>query len=312
VDGLEVRRLNRYSLTETAPPGVRLRYSERIPGGRSGILRRKIRQHIAWFLMTPGVVFLCVVFVVPLLIMVHRSVTDPSPTNYTKFFSSGIYLRALWFTIMMAFLVTIFALLISYPYAYVLTMTSNSTFRVILLFVVLMPFWSSLLVRTYAWTVLLRDTGIINTLLLKFHIIEQPIAFVGTSRGVVIGMTHILMPYMVLALYANMRKIPPNLVPAARSLGANRRRAFMKVFLPLSVPGIALGSLLVFVLGIGFYITPAILGGRTVFFSLLIDSQIESLLNFGFGSALAIILLVVIVLIAGVGSRLLKNQDVTF
>jgi putative spermidine/putrescine transport system permease protein len=270
------------------------------------------RRRGPWLLMIPALVVMAIGFAVPLIIMVARSLNDPSPKNYSDFFSSALNVHALWYTLWMALLVTVIALVIGYPYAYLLTAVKSRVIKAILTFVVLLPFWTSLLVRTYAWSILLQDNGMINRVLLGLHLVSQPIALAGTSRGVIIGMVQILLPYMVLVLYANMRRIPADLMPAARSLGASRTRAFTHVFLPLSRPGIAAGSMLVFILGIGFYITPAVLGGRTVFFSLIIDSQVENLLNFGYASAMAVIMLVVITALVVLFRRLVRDQDVTF
>jgi putative spermidine/putrescine transport system permease protein len=270
------------------------------------------RNRSSWLLMAPALLVLGVGFAVPLIMMVARSLDDPSPKNYSDFLSSAVYFHALWYTIWMALLVTLLTLVIGYPYAYLLTAVRSPITRAILIFVVLLPFWTSLLVRTLSWSIMLQDNGVVNRLLLDSHLVSKPLALSGTSRGVIIGMTQVLLPYMILALYANMRRIPSDLMPAARSLGASRRRAFTHVFLPLSRPGIAVGSMLVFILGIGFYITPAVLGGRTVFFSLIIDSQVESLLNFGFASAMAVILLVVITALVIPLRRLLRDNDVTF
>ena len=124
----------------------------------------------------------------------------------------------------------------------------------------LVPFWSSLLVRTYAWQVILRDTGLINSTLQGWGLIDQPLDLYQTTTGVLLGMTQILLPFMVLPLFTTMARIDPELTKAAANLGASPTRAFLRVFLPLSIPGVLAGSLLVFVLALGFYITPALLG----------------------------------------------------
>lgn len=278
----------------------------------AGLPARILGLQTRFLLMLPGLIMLAAVFFVPLLIMLQRSLTDPSPSNYVDLIQEPLYRRALLYTLWMSGLVTVCTLVVGYPYAYLMTQVRSNAMRAILAFVVLIPFWSSLLVRTYSWSIILQDTGLLNRLLQWLHVIREPIELTGNSRGVIVAMTHVLLPYMVLSLYANMRKIPDDLMPAARSLGAPRRRAFLHVFLPLSMPGVGLGCLLVFVLSIGFYITPAVLGGRTIFFSLLINTQVSKLLDFGFASAMAMALLLVVVALVALGARLLRGRDVTF
>jgi putative spermidine/putrescine transport system permease protein len=140
--------------------------------------------------------------------------------------------------------------------------------------------------------------------------VDKPVRLMGNSIGVLIGMTHIMLPFLVLPLYAGMQRIDDRLVVAAASMGAPQGTIFRRVFLPLSLPGLAAGSLLVFALSVGFYVTPALLGGRTAFYTLLIDMQVNRLLDFGFGSTLAIILLLVVLLIVGLGSRLVRLDQV--
>lgn len=261
------------------------------------------------WLVLPGLIVVTLFFAVPIGDMVWRSLTDPSPVNYVIFFTEPIYARVLWTTLWMAGLVTLACLLLGYPYAY-LMYRSGRTWHLILLMIVLLPFWSSLLVRTYAWTILLRDTGLINWALLKIGLIDEPVQLMGNALGTIIGMTHVLLPFMVLPLVASMRRFDRDLSLAASGLGAPPIIAFWRVFFPMSLPGVLAGLLLVFVLGVGFYITPAILGGRTAFFSMLIVMEVNRLLAFGFGSALGVILLAVTLLIVAIGSRLVKLDDV--
>jgi ABC-type spermidine/putrescine transport system permease subunit I len=173
----------------------------------------------------------------------------------------------------------------------------------------LLPFWSSLLVRSFAWMTLLQDTGVINRALLALGVVDEPIELIRNSLGVTIGMTHIMLPYMVLPLYAVMARIDLSLSEAAGSLGASPLRGFRRVFLPLSVPGLAAGALLVFVLCLGFYITPALLGGaEDVLIGQLIADQVAINVRFGFASAIGIVLLVLTLLALAVGARLLRRS----
>ncbi len=264
----------------------------------------------AWaWLAVPGFLFLVAFFLVPLVRMGIRSVNDPSPANYRIFLESPVYVRVLWTTLRTSLLVTVVCLLIGYPYAYVLHHAGPRT-RAVLTALVLVPFWSSLLVRTYAWTVLLQDSGVINSALRDLGLIEAPLKLMRNTLGVTIGMSHILLPFMVLPIWATMRRIDPDLVPAAEGLGAPPRAAFRKVFLPLSLPGVFAGCLLVFVLALGFYITPALLGSpQNAMFSELIVNMVSERLRFGVGSALAMTLLAVTLLLLGIGSRFVRLGD---
>jgi ABC-type spermidine/putrescine transport system permease subunit I len=181
----------------------------------------------------------------------------------------------------------------------------------LLLIAVLLPFWSSLLVRTFAWQVLLRDTGIINRFLLDLGVIAEPIPLIRTTGGVIIGMSHILLPFMVLPLYSVMRRIDPELGHAAANLGASPVRAFLRVFVPLTLPGVVAGCLLVFVLALGFYITPALLGGlRDQMISQLIVQQVQQALDWGFATAMSMLLLAATLAVLFFASRAIRLRDV--
>ncbi|MGF7162228.1 putative spermidine/putrescine transport system permease protein [Rhodoligotrophos appendicifer] len=266
----------------------------------------KLRLSSGWLIL-PAMMFVVAFFIIPLLVMVERSLFDPSPENYSRFFESSVYPRAMFFTLWMAALVTALCLALGFPYAY-LTYRLAGTWQWVLIVLVLLPFWSSLLVRTYAWTILLRDSGLINWALIGTGLIDRPVKLMGNTLGIVVGMTHVLLPFMVLPIIAAMRRFDENLFLAASGLGAPPLTAFWRIFFPLCLPGVLAGCLLVFVLAVGFYITPAILGGRTAFFSLLIVMQVNKLLDFGFGSALGVILLLVVLAAVALGSRLVRLE----
>jgi ABC-type spermidine/putrescine transport system permease subunit I len=226
--------------------------------------------------------------------------------NYIEFFESEVYVEVLLNTLKMAVIVTVVCLLLAYPYAYLMNRVSQRM-AALMLVAVLVPFWTSILVRTYAWTVILQDTGIINSILLGIGIIEEPLALVRSFIGVVIGMVHILLPFMVLPLYAVMRRIDMDYMRAAANLGASPFEAFWRVFLPLSLPGVFAGVLLVFVIALGFYITPALLGSPSdIMLSELVVQQVQELFNWGMGSAMAFILLIVTLVILAATSRIIK------
>lgn len=278
---------------------------------RTGSRRRGSSSVNGWALLAvPGILFLLAFFAYPLAQMAVRSFTDPSPANYRIFLDSPVYARTLVTTFETALAVTAASLLLGYPYAYVMSQARART-AAVLGFVVLLPFWLSLLVRTYAWTVWLQDSGVINTVLQELGIISSPLGLIRNTLGVAIGMTHILLPFMVLPLYAAMRRIDPELTPAASGLGAPPFAAFRRVFLPLSLPGVLAGSLLVFVLSLGFYITPALLGSpQNAMISELIVSQVSEQLQFGVGAAIAMVLLGLTLVVLFLGTRFVRLRDV--
>jgi putative spermidine/putrescine transport system permease protein len=264
-------------------------------------------------LVLPAVIFLLVFFLAPLALMSLRSVTDPPGaglSNYEKFFAQEAYLRVLTNTFWIAVISTVTCLVVGYPFAYLMTIVPGRVAG-LLLIAVLLPFWSSLLVRTFAWQVILRDTGIINRFLLDVGLITEPLTLIRTTAGVILGMSHILLPFMVLPIYAVMRRIDPEFGRAAANLGASPAAAFFRVFVPLSLPGVVAGSLLVFVLALGFYITPALLGGlRDQMISQLIVQQIQQRLDWGFGTAMSVLLMVITLVILFVASRAVRLRDV--
>jgi ABC-type spermidine/putrescine transport system permease subunit I len=286
----------------------------------TGEARRRTRPSLAglrvgrWSLLAiPAILFLIAFFLLPLIVMSIRSVTDPPGaglSNYQQFFSQPASIRTLLNTFWIASVATVASLVIGYPYAYLMTIVPGRVAGVLLI-AVLLPFWSSLLVRTFAWQVILRDTGIINRFLLDLGVIHEPLALIRTTAGVIIGMSHILLPFMVLPLYAVMRRIDPEFGRAAANLGASPTTAFLRVFVPLSLPGIAAGSLLVFILALGFYITPALLGGLgDQMISQLIVQQIQQRLDWGFGTAMSVLLVAITLIVLLVASRLVRIRDV--
>jgi len=201
---------------------------------------------------------------------------------YTKVFG-----RTFW----MSMVVTIWCLLLGYPVAWMLAGLPARRSN-LLMILVLLPFWTSLLVRTASWIIVLQKEGIINKILMWTHITSAPLELVFNRFGVYVAMVHILLPFMILPLYSVMKNIPPSLMRAAASLGANPITAFFKVYLPQSVPGISAGCLLVFILAIGYYITPALVGGpKDQMLSYFIAFFTNNTINWGMASGLAVLLL---------------------
>jgi len=264
------------------------------------------------YALAPALVVLAVLFGYPLLGIVHRSVYKGGYTLdlYRQIFRVPVYLQVLLATFKVSALVTLACLVLGYPLAYVLATRRSRTAQLLMIIVVL-PFFTSIIVRTYAWMVLLGRNGIVNQYLMMLGLTSTPLALLYNQAGVIIGMSYVLLPYMVLTVYSVMRGIDPGLVRAAHSLGASRLQAFRRVFLPLSLPGIAGGTLLVFILSLGFFITPALMGGPgDVMIAMLIEREVEITLNWSFASALAVVLLALTLLGFAGYNRLLRLDRV--
>jgi putative spermidine/putrescine transport system permease protein/spermidine/putrescine transport system permease protein len=202
------------------------------------------------------------------------------------------YARIFRTTFEVSFLTTALCVLLGYPLAYLLAQLPRrlAAFGLI---AVLLPFWTSVLVRTYAWLVLLQGQGLINHWGMELGLWSEPLPLVHNFSGTLIGMTHIMLPYLILPLYGSMRAIDDAYVKAAANLGASPIRAFWSVYLPLSLPGLVAGATIVFILCLGFYVTPALLGGgKVILVSMRIASDIELFFNWGAASALGVVLLV--------------------
>ncbi|TKT74700.1 ABC transporter permease [Aquamicrobium sp. LC103] len=257
-----------------------------------------------WLLLTPLAVYMAIFFVVPLADVAIMSFTEPSPTlsNYERVLTGGLYLRTFLNTFVTAITVTLCCLFVGYPLAYLMASSKPRTAMLILLLVT-MSFWTSFLVRTYAWMVLLGNNGPVVWLLQTIGM-ERPPQLLFTRFSSTLAMVHILAPYMIMNIYSVMRKIDPTLIRSAESLGARGFSLFRHVYLPLTAPGIANGSVLVFVICLGFYVTPVLLGSpREQMIAGLIGNQIDEFLAFGMGSAMAMVLLVVTLAILAIYHR---------
>ena len=231
----------------------------------------------------------------PVARLLTLSIFDPDFTlkNYETALMSPVYVAVLGTTLKISLQTTVLSLILGYPLAYVLSMASERT-RNLLIIAVVLPYFTSILVRSYAWLVLLGRHGILNEAMMSTGLIDDPVKMIYNRIGVVVSMTHIMLPIMVLALYSVMRGINLNLLKVSESLGANSIQTFLRVYFPFSLPGIGAGCLLVFIFSVDFYVTPALLGGlRDTMLSMLIATQIQELLRWGFAGALSLILLVV-------------------
>lgn len=220
----------------------------------------------------------------------------------------AIYRAVLWRTFSVSGMVTLFALLIGYPYAYLMTRASKGVAGAMAVFV-LLPFWTSLLVRTAAWIVLLQEHGIVNNFLIWLGLIDHPLRLIFNRVGVVVAMTHVLLPFMVLPLAAVMKGIRPETVRAARSLGAPPFTAFRRIYFPQSLPGVAAGALLVFISAIGYYITPALVGGADdQMLSWFIAFFVNDTINWGLAAALGLVLLACTTILSVVYAKIVSGR----
>ena len=275
--------------------------------------RRRYWQSRQGLALLATLAFFLAVYLYPITRLLAWSFFSPGFTleHYAKLFAEPAYLRAFRNTAQISFWVTVFALVLGYPLAYLMTVVSPRV-RTVLVVLVLVPFWTSVLVRTFAWMVILGKRGLINQILAGWGIIDRPIALIYNMAGVQIGMVHVLLPFMVFPLLGVMTRIDTALVAAARSLGASPRQAFLRIFLPLSLPGVSAGCVLVFLLAVGFYITPALLGGEgQVTFATLIELVVRDLLDWNFGASMGVFLLTVVGTLFVLGTTLLGLDRMT-
>jgi len=261
-------------------------------------------------LLLPAILLISLFFILPLIEILLRSFTDPvlGIQNYVWVVTNESVVRVLIRTFTTSLAVTLVALLLAYPYAYLMTIVGDTARSVLTLFIML-PLWTSILVRTLAWFVLLQDTGPINDFLEAIGLNRVPL--IRTPFGVALGMTQVLLPFMVLPLYSAMAKIDKRLLPAAASLGAHPIVAFFKIYLPLSRPGIFAGGITVFILGLGFYIIPALLGSpQQTMVSAMVYLQVSQFLQWGQGTALGIFLLVITIALLFLASKLSRGNSI--
>ena len=263
---------------------------------KSTLKSEENRERLMLFgLSMPALLAILVVVFLPIFWLSSLSFYNVSGAfsmeNYERIFESDLYRRTFVVTFQISVSVTVISVLLGYPLCYWLTKMTDRTAAILMVFV-LVPFWTSVLVRTYAWLVLLQRNGIINSTLMSLDIIEEPLQLAHNLTGSIIGMVHIMLPFLILPLYATIRSIDTDLVRAAVGLGSSPRKAFWHVFFPMSLPGLSAGIVLVFILSLGFYVTPALLGGgRVQMLAQRIESTITIYSNWGASSALGVVLL---------------------
>jgi putative spermidine/putrescine transport system permease protein len=263
-----------------------------------GILGRVGRPDSYWIMVAPAVALIAIFYLYPLATVLMVSVTEPRPGlgNYALLLTSAPIHKVLATTLRICAITTAVALLLGYVVAYALIHARPRAQRWIFLGVVL-PLWISVLVRAFAWVTLLRREGVVNSLLIRGGIVDAPLELLWNEFAICVGMVHYMLPYAVLPLYAGMRDIDRRLIAAARGLGATRGQAFRRVFLPLSLPGLVGAGVLVFIFSLGFFVTPAILGGgKTLMIAEYIRLQIADLLRWGVGTMLSATLIVAVLL----------------
>lgn len=274
--------------------------------------RAAVRERVALFsLALPALFLIGGMLLAPVLWLFGLSFTNDDGgwtlEHYRRLAASSSYARIFRTTFEVAGLTTLLCALLGYPLAYLLSQTPRRMAN-FLMIAVLLPFWTSILVRTYAWLVLLQRKGLINAWAAEIGLWDEPLKLVHNLGGTLLGMTHIMLPLMVLPLYAAMKSIDRDYARAAANLGAGPARAFATVFFPLSLPGLLAGTVVVFVLCLGFFITPAILGGgRVVMAAMRIHTDIELFFNWGAASALGVILLALTIAVLWIAARFLRG-----
>lgn len=257
-------------------------------------------------LILPLIAFIALFYLTPVFSMLLRSLESGEGWSLSAFkavLSDSAFWRVMQITMTISLITTALCLLLGYPLAYFIARTRTSVANILLL-LVLMPFWTSILVRTYAWMVLLGRRGVINDTLVNIGLLERPMQLLNTRTAVYIAMVHVLLPFVVLPLYATLKSFDWRLVDAAKGLGAGPVATFRQVTLPLSMPGVAAGAVLVFTLSIGFYITPALVGGpRDMMIAQLIETQVRGF-NWNIAAAMAVVVLAAVLMICALFVRI--------
>jgi len=265
----------------------------------------------AWLLIAPALLLVGVIYFLPLARVLAISVMEPEPGlgNYALLFTSAPIQRVLGTTVRICVFTTSITLVLAYVVAYVLTHAKPTAQRLMMLGV-LLPLWMSVLVRAFAWVTLLRRQGLVNNALIGMGAIDEPLALMWNEIGVTIGMVHYMLPLGILPLWAAMRDIDGRVLAASRGLGASATQTFVRVFLPLSLPGVIGAGLLVFIFSLGFFITPAILGGgKTIMVAEYINVQIHESLRWGVGTMIASTLVATIFALMFTLSRLVDLRS---
>jgi ABC-type spermidine/putrescine transport system permease subunit I len=252
--------------------------------------------------------YLLLLFLIPVVRLLLLSIEGGTFVHYERALTEGLYVRVLLGTLEISFYVAAICLVLGYPVAHFLA-TASPRWTTIGFVFLLLPFWTSLLVRTYAWMVLLGRNGVVNRFLMQTGVVADPLPLMYNTAGVIVGMVHVLLPFMVFPLYSIMRRVDSGLLLAAQGLGASPWKIFRRIYLPLTLPGVLAGTTLVFILSLGFYITPALLGGgRVLMIAVLIEKQVREFLDWGFAAALSAVLLAAALAVYAAFRRLMQSE----
>jgi len=269
---------------------------------------RQFSPAASLLLAAPFLALAVLVFVLPLATLLTESLFTPEfgLRQYARALGEPVYLRVMWRTVRIAMLVTAASLVVAWPLAWVMSRASG--LKLALLFAaVLLPLWTSVLVRTYAWMVLLQRNGVINQLAERTGLLKEPMKLLYTEGAVVLAMCHVLLPFMVLPIYSALKGIPQDYTRAAQMLGASPWATFRDVIWPLSLPGVSSGCLMVFLLALGFFVTPALIGGpQQMMIATLVSQQVREMLDWPFAGALVGILLVFVMGLALIFQRAVR------
>ena len=255
-----------------------------------------VQKRVYYWVLAPAVVLIAVFFILPLLQVLWLSVSEPTfgLGNYTALFENALLHRVWLNTLRVCTLTTVIAVGAGFLVAYAMAHVGERQ-RALMFFVIALTFWLSVLIRSFAWVMLLRTEGVVNSALISLGLIDQPLRLVRNEIGVLIGMAHYMLPVAILPIYANMRTIPARYMDAARGLGASSMQTFFLVYLPMTKPGVIAAAILVFIFSLGFYITPAILGGgRVVMIAEYLRVSFEETLRWGYATMLASTMLFVL------------------
>lgn len=269
---------------------------------------RQYSPAVSLLLASPFLLLAFVTFLLPLGSLLHESLFLPVPTfaHYQRALGEPVYLRVMLRTLRIAATVTVVSLLLAWPLAWAMSRASGAKLA-ILVAAVLLPLWTSVLVRTYAWMVLLQKNGVINQTLVSLGVIDEPLKLLYTEAAVIVAMSHVLLPFMVLPIYSALRGIPDDYGRAAQMLGASEWATFREVIFPLSLPGVTSGCLMVFLLALGFFVTPSLIGGpQQMMIATLVSQQVREMLDWSFAGALVGVMLAFVLLIALIFKRAVR------
>ena len=273
-----------------------------------------LRKHIhrGWLIIAPLLAMVALLYLGPILNILWLSITDPTPGlgNYAKLGESDALVRILWTTLRICLITTGFSVVMGYSIAYAM-IHCHERQKNYMLTLLLVSFWISILVRTFAWLMLLGRRGLVNVTLEDIGLIAEPIAFMRNELGVLIGMVHYMIPYAVLPLLVSMQAMDKRVLDASRNLGATGRQTFWRIYLPLTLPGIVASTLLVFIFSLGFYVTPAVLGGgKVLMVAEYISVQLLVTLQWGTAAMLAALMLFGVLAMLWIMSRFMKLSTV--